>query len=297
MRVLGLVELLLVEVRGVIPSEVLVARAERHLHEALPVRLVGVDRLTEGPLKLVRGRALEGPPGTVVLAVEVTHGIPEASHGVHHRHRSVVHGVELVEAARLKPGGHEEDVAARGDAVRHLVAEPQPRPDLVPVPALHVVETVLEVLPAAAEEDELDVLVHEELLGVEHEVDALLLIETTDETNHDRVVALGGRGELLDLTLVALPVSILARQLEHPLLSLGHLLDPSLQRGEQRALADWKRDGGVALASIVRDLTALGELQHVVDGNDLVVLDGGDRMKAPAARVSRHANRGAAEHG
>ena len=107
----------------------------------------------------------------------------------------------------------------------------------------------------------------------------------------------GGRGELLDLTLVALPVSILARQLEHPLLSLGHLLDPSLQRGEQRALADWKRDGGVALASIVRDLTALGELQHVVDGNDLVVLDGGDRMKAPAARVSRHANRGAAEHG
>ena len=191
MRVLGLVELLLVEVRGVIPSEVLVARAKRHLHEALPVRLVGVDRLTEGPLKLVRGRALEGPPGTVVLAVEVTHGIPEASHGVHHRHRSVVHGVELIEAARLKPGGHEEDVAARGDAVRHLVAEPQPRPDLVPVPALHVVETVLEVLPAAAEEDELDVLVHEELLGVEHEVDALLLIETTDETNHDRVVALG----------------------------------------------------------------------------------------------------------
>ena len=113
----------------------------------------------------------------------------------------------------------------------------------------------------------------------------------------DGLELLGGRGELLDLTLVALPVSILARQLEHPLLSLGHLLDPSLQRGEQRALADWKRDGGVALASIVRDLTALGELQHVVDGNDLVVLDGGDRMKAPAARVSRHANRGAAEHG
>jgi len=204
MRVLCFVELLLIEVRGVIPPEVLVARAECNLHEALPVRLVGVDRLTEGPLELIRGRALEGPAGTIVLAVEVTHGIPEASHGVHHRHRAVVHGVELVQAARLKPGRHEEDVAPGGDAVRHLVAEPEPGPDLVPISALHVVEAVLEVLPAAAEEHELDVLVHQELLRVKHKVDALLLIETTDETDHARVVALGQAERSLERRLTRL---------------------------------------------------------------------------------------------
>lgn len=36
---------------------------------------------------------------------------PEPASGVRNRHRSVAHGVQLVEAARLKPGRHQEDVA------------------------------------------------------------------------------------------------------------------------------------------------------------------------------------------
>ena len=50
---------------------------------------------------------------------------------------AVGHGVELVEAAGLEAGGHEEDVAAGRYAVRHLHAETHPPPALVMPLRLH----------------------------------------------------------------------------------------------------------------------------------------------------------------
>mmetsp|Transcript_22648 Transcript_22648/g.73632 ORF Transcript_22648/g.73632 Transcript_22648/m.73632 type:complete len:588 (+) Transcript_22648:108-1871(+) len=191
-RVLALEQLGLVQVRGVVPPEVLLDAPERNLHEAvvavLPVR---AHRLAECPLKFVNLCALKGPPCAAVRAVVVEDGVAETANRVHHRHRAIVHRVELVQTAWLVPGRHEKNVCAGGDAVRHLVAEADPRAHLVPVPALHVVEPVLQVLASAAEKDELDVLVHEEILRVEDEVDPFLLVEAPDEAEDDGVVLLG----------------------------------------------------------------------------------------------------------
>lgn len=53
------------------------------------------------------------------------------------RHSAISHGIELIQATGFKAGGHEQDVAARGYAVRHAGAEPYPTPALIVPRRLH----------------------------------------------------------------------------------------------------------------------------------------------------------------
>ncbi len=57
---------------------------------------------------------------------------------MHHGYGAVGHGVQLVQPAWLEAAGHEQDVAAGGDAVGDADVEPHPRPALVPPPRLHL---------------------------------------------------------------------------------------------------------------------------------------------------------------
>ena len=93
----------------------------------------------------------------------------KSAHRVNNRHCPVPHGVSWL-IPRLEPGGHEEDVAAGGDAVRHLDAEPDPAPALVLVVALSSLSLLLQVLATRAEHHELHILAHEPVPGVRDEV-------------------------------------------------------------------------------------------------------------------------------
>jgi hypothetical protein len=74
-------------------------------------------------------QTVETKPGAFELRVNrLEHVQP---HLVNHGHGAVVHGVELVQPTRLEPARHEEHVGGGGEAVRRLVAEPDPRADLV----------------------------------------------------------------------------------------------------------------------------------------------------------------------
>ena len=96
-----------------------------------------------------------------------------------------------------------------------------------------------------------------------------------------------GRGELGFLPSSRSPYASLHARLNTPSFPLRHLLDPCLQRWEQRALPIGSLTGALLPQGVVRNLTA-GELQHIVDGHDLVVFDGGHRTEGPAAPVSEN---------
>ena len=57
---------------------------------------------------------------------------------MHDRHGAVGHGVELVEAAGFKAGGHEQEVAACRNTVRHAHVEAHPPAALVLPRRLHL---------------------------------------------------------------------------------------------------------------------------------------------------------------
>jgi hypothetical protein len=94
----------------------------------------------------------------------VSDGVPEAAHFVHDRHGAVVHGVELVQTARLEARRHHQNVSPRGEPVRELVRKPDPRANLVVVPLLHAHQLVLQIASSGPEEHHLHVLVREEVL-------------------------------------------------------------------------------------------------------------------------------------
>ena len=54
------------------------------------------------------------------------------------RDGAVGHGIQLVQATRLKAGGHEQDVTAGSDAVGHAHTEAHPPPALVLPVLLHL---------------------------------------------------------------------------------------------------------------------------------------------------------------
>ena len=160
-------ELLFVEIARLVPAQILVHAPDGDLHEGFLVIPELVDGLSERPLELIRLGALEREPGAVVEPVEVSDGVAQSSDVVHHRDGAVVHRVQLVQAARLETRRHEEEIRSGGDAVRHLVAEPDPRANGVVVAVLHLHKTILQVSAARAQEDNLHILRHEKLLRVE----------------------------------------------------------------------------------------------------------------------------------
>eukprot|EP00955_Chlamydomonas_euryale_P111904 366097-Chlamydomonas_euryale.AAC.17 len=72
---------------------------------------------------------------------------------MHQRDGAVGHGVQLVEPARLKPAGHEQQVDARGDPVRHLHAEADVALALLRVARLHFSQRLFQLTGAAAQEE------------------------------------------------------------------------------------------------------------------------------------------------
>jgi len=72
------------------------------------------------------------------LGLKDAHRVAEAANGMHDGHGPVGHRVELVEAARLEAAGHEQQVDARRDAVRHRDAEAHPPAALLVPVALHL---------------------------------------------------------------------------------------------------------------------------------------------------------------
>lgn len=187
MSVLSLEQLLLVEESSVVPPKVLVHSPQSDVHEGLSVFEEVEKRLTERPLQLLRLRPFKRISGAVVEPIEVPHRVAKTAHCVNHRHGAIVHGIELIESAGLEARGHEQDISGCRETMSHLIAEPDPRANLIVVALLHVVHSVLEVLATGTEKHHLNVLVHEETLGVEHEVHALLLVEAADEAEETRV--------------------------------------------------------------------------------------------------------------
>mmetsp|Transcript_26194 Transcript_26194/g.56828 ORF Transcript_26194/g.56828 Transcript_26194/m.56828 type:complete len:265 (-) Transcript_26194:1081-1875(-) len=185
---LGVHDGLLVELRGKVPSKVLRHPPQLHVLEGVVVLSIGVGGVVDGGDEVVGLRALVVPAGArVLVGVVRLHRVPQPAHRVHHRHRPVPHGVELVEAAGLEAAGHEEDVAGGVDAVGHLHREPHPRAALVLVVVLHVPHARLVVLAARTQHHQLHVLREEPARRLEDLVAALLRVEAANEAHEGDV--------------------------------------------------------------------------------------------------------------
>jgi len=105
----------------------------------------------DAPVRHAHREARKGGLGRVLLSWHARHtlhaGRPRAArlrlscrgpHRMHDRHGAVRHRVQLVQPARLKAAGHEQQVAAGGDAVRHGHVEADPAAALIPPLALHL---------------------------------------------------------------------------------------------------------------------------------------------------------------
>mmetsp|Transcript_26193 Transcript_26193/g.56823 ORF Transcript_26193/g.56823 Transcript_26193/m.56823 type:complete len:262 (-) Transcript_26193:1093-1878(-) len=188
---LGVHDGLLVELRGKVPSKVLRHPPQLHVLEGVVVLSIGVGGVVDGGDEVVGLRALVVPAGArVLVGVVRLHRVPQPAHRVHHRHRPVPHGVELVEAAGLEAAGHEEDVAARVDAVGHFHREPHPPPALVAVAVFEMAHGVLHVLPAAPQHHQLHVHLQQPLRRLEDLVHPLLVVQPPDEAQQRHLRAL-----------------------------------------------------------------------------------------------------------
>ncbi|OQC35578.1 MAG: hypothetical protein BWX64_02394 [Acidobacteria bacterium ADurb.Bin051] len=117
-------------------------------------------------------------------------GVGEPAGAAHHGGRAVAQAVELVEAARLVAGRHEEDVRSRLDPVRERLVVAPVEPDPAGEGRLEGVEERLVARLARAEDDEAEV-VAPELRGqaLEAEIDPLLLHETAHHADHGNLVS------------------------------------------------------------------------------------------------------------
>ena len=118
-----------------------------------------MDRVS-GPTGILQGSAdragsgVQGPHSTRVLEqgtgfhvseswdhspvrVLRVHRVSQATDSVHHWHGPVRHGIELVQAAGLKAGGHQQQVGGCNETVRHRHAEAHPAAALLRSPRLH----------------------------------------------------------------------------------------------------------------------------------------------------------------
>mmetsp|Transcript_22653 Transcript_22653/g.73662 ORF Transcript_22653/g.73662 Transcript_22653/m.73662 type:complete len:453 (+) Transcript_22653:873-2231(+) len=212
---LGPLENLFVLARGLVPRKV---AAHSLLDDFVPrvfVPAVDADRLPERVEHLPRRGWRKEPARARRRArlrrhrVERGNGVLQAARLVHHRKRPVPHRVQLVQSARFEARGHEEDVARGGDAVRGLVREADPSAELVREGALRLLHKLFEVREAAAEHDELNILVHNLVDAFRDEVRPLLAVEAPDEADERHVRPLRERELLLERRLAhALPVHV-----------------------------------------------------------------------------------------
>mmetsp|Transcript_28650 Transcript_28650/g.51204 ORF Transcript_28650/g.51204 Transcript_28650/m.51204 type:complete len:572 (-) Transcript_28650:957-2672(-) len=172
---------LLVLLGRVLPAHVLLHPALLQRAEGLAMVFERHERVIARRLEGLRLRAVERPAGARVLVRIVRlHCVAQPAHRVHQRHGAVRHGVQLVEAARLKARRHQQNVDAGGDAVRHRHVEPHPRL-AIGVARLHTAKVVFEVVPSRAQHDHLHVLSHQPIVRVPDEVDALLVVQPPNE--------------------------------------------------------------------------------------------------------------------
>mmetsp|Transcript_15935 Transcript_15935/g.39673 ORF Transcript_15935/g.39673 Transcript_15935/m.39673 type:complete len:261 (-) Transcript_15935:1392-2174(-) len=174
----------------VVPGQILVHAAQRDLVERFAVLAEREHRVAHRLAQLVGLRAVKRPARActrVLKRVVRLDRVPQPAHRVHHRHGAIRHGVQLVKAARLKAGRHEQDVDARSDTVRHLDRETDPAPALVLVARLHVTKSGLQVLAPRPQQHELALLSHDPVVVVADEVHTLLVVQAADEAHHGDV--------------------------------------------------------------------------------------------------------------
>ena len=76
--------------------------------------------------------AMSQPAGCITVPrVEGQYSVPEATSGMGHRHSSIAHGIQLVQPARLKAGGHQQQITCSCDLVTHGHIEAHPSSCLV----------------------------------------------------------------------------------------------------------------------------------------------------------------------
>ncbi|KAJ8491288.1 hypothetical protein OPV22_013009 [Ensete ventricosum] len=127
--------------------------------------------------QLVGLRPVERPPEPALHeGIERDHRVAKPADDVHHRDSAVLHGVQLVQPARLEPRRHEQDVRPCSDPVCHLHRESNPPPDLVVVLPVELAQHILQVGPPGAQHHQLCVLPHDPRHRLRNEVDTLLVI-------------------------------------------------------------------------------------------------------------------------
>merc|ERR1719174_2899098 len=101
------------------------------------------------------------------------------------QHGTVLHGVQLDEAARLEAGGNHEEVGTRGDEVRDGVGEADDASH-AGGQLVELLERLLHGLLAGTEDDNLRVGALLEELGdsLHHDVATLLFLEAADVAEH-----------------------------------------------------------------------------------------------------------------
>ena len=107
-----------------------------------------------------------------------------------------MHGNELGQAARLGLRRHEIHVTARIDTGGERRVEAQPDGDAAGILASQRAQCVLILLFARADDDELDLALHQALADVAQQVDALVPGQTRDHTE-DGSVRVGAQAHLL----------------------------------------------------------------------------------------------------
>lgn len=79
-----------------------------------------------------------------VPRVEGQYSVPEATSGMGHRHSSIAHGIQLIQPARLKAGGHQQQITRSCDLVTHGHIEADPSSCLVWVCTLQPAHSCLQ---------------------------------------------------------------------------------------------------------------------------------------------------------
>mmetsp|Transcript_426 Transcript_426/g.893 ORF Transcript_426/g.893 Transcript_426/m.893 type:complete len:614 (+) Transcript_426:182-2023(+) len=167
-----------------VPREVLRDALGRHLLVGRgPVHLRGAGHGLDDGVHVLLGELLGVKAAHLEAGHALLHGVHEAARGGHQRDGAVLHGVELDQPAGLEPGGHEHEVRAGGDVVRHRGRELDHARHHARVLLVEAAHCRLELLLARSEDDDLDGLSRLQQLGdgLDQDVHALLLLEAADE--------------------------------------------------------------------------------------------------------------------